>query len=53
MKTNRLPRRLLFAAAVLAVLVLAAIAIGLQGESSAQNVPEIGLDAPVSFPVDI
>lgn len=53
MKTNRQPHRLLFAAAVLAVLVLAAVAIGLQGESSAQNVPEIGLDAPVSFPVDI
>ena len=52
MKDSCLPRRLMLAIGVLVALIfVAAVAIGLQRESSAQGA--IGLDVPVSFPVDI
>ena len=50
----RVLRRILVAAGIAAALALAAAAvIGLQRAGAAQGEPAIGLDAPVSFPVDI
>ena len=52
MKDSLLPRRLMLATGVLVALILvAAVVMGLQRESRAQGA--IGLDVPVSFPVDI
>ena len=54
MHSTRTPRRLRTAAVLIALLVAAAAAFGLQRAGSAQSgAPGISLNAAASFPVDI